>query len=101
MVIPIYVCRVSKIDYLEYVRKAGRTAAVALASLALPALLAARFAAPDYKLLFILGVVSVILYIPPTWMFGFTASEGRTLLRVVWPGGSLGQRERGNARVAS
>jgi O-antigen/teichoic acid export membrane protein len=84
LVIPIYVCRVAKIDYFEYLRKAGRTVAVALASLVLPTLLTLRFAGPDYKLLVAVGALSVILYVPPLWLLGFTATEARTLRRVIW-----------------
>jgi len=102
LVIPIYVCRVSNVDYLEYIRNAGRTVAVALASLVLPTLLALRFDAPDYKVLAILGVVSTILYVPPMWVFGFSTTEARTLLRVIWPARASGSaRTEGNARVVA
>lgn len=85
VVIPIYVCRVSKIDYFEYLKKAARTVAVALASLALPTLLTLRFAGPDYKSLAAVGVLSVILYVPPLWLLGFTSTETGMLRRVIWP----------------
>jgi O-antigen/teichoic acid export membrane protein len=75
VVIPIYVCRVSKIDYFEYVRNMARTLGVALPSLVLPALLSLRFAAPDYSTLLMVGISSAILYALPLWLFEFTPAE--------------------------
>jgi hypothetical protein len=46
--IPAYVCRISRIDYLEYLRMGIRTVGVASASMVLPTV-SLKFAAPNYK----------------------------------------------------
>ena len=83
--IPTYVCRVSNIDYSEYIRRMARTVGVALASLALPVLLSWKFAAPDYKSLVGVGILSAVLYVLPLWLFEFTATETRVLQQALWP----------------
>jgi len=83
LLIPMYVCRISQIDYFEYLRKVARTLVVALASMVLPAVLSLKFSAPDYKSLLIVGALSMILYTLPMWLFEFTSTETRELLRAI------------------
>jgi O-antigen/teichoic acid export membrane protein len=83
LLIPAYVCRISKIDYFEYLRKVARTLLVASASMVLPAVLSLKFSAPDYKSMFIVGTLSMILYALPMWLFEFTSTETRELLRAI------------------
>jgi O-antigen/teichoic acid export membrane protein len=85
LAIPIYVCRVSNIDYFEYVRRMVKTVAIASASLVLPTLLSWKFAVPDYKSLFFVGTLSAILYLLPLWLFEFTSTETRMLQQAIWP----------------
>jgi len=80
---PIYVCRTANIPYLDYVRRAGRSFGAVIASLAIPFLLARRFATPDYKVLCLLGVVSLILYVAPLWLFEFSQQERKVLRGVL------------------
>lgn len=82
---PIYVCRVAKLDYFQFVRRMGRTLAAAGASLVLPTLLAIRLAAPDYKTLCLIAVVSIIVYAGLMWLLDFSAGEKRVLITGVWP----------------
>jgi O-antigen/teichoic acid export membrane protein len=72
---PVYVCRVANIDYMEYVRRSLRTLACVGLSLVIPTLLSLRFAAPNYKVLFALGIVSAIFYAVPLWFFELSTSE--------------------------
>jgi O-antigen/teichoic acid export membrane protein len=82
---PFYVCHVLSISYSDYLRPMGRTLAIALGSLAVPALLSARFAAPDYKTLTALGVISTISYALPLFFFEFTPAETLMLKRAILP----------------
>lgn len=82
---PVYVCRVAGIDYYEYVRKMGRTFAVVAGSLVIPIVLSAKFAVPDYKILFSIGLLSLILYVLFLWLFEFNRGETRMLQRAIWP----------------
>ena len=84
LLIPAYVCRISNINYLQYLRKVTRTLLVASASMVLPAALSLKFVAPDYKSLFMVGALSMILYALPMWLIEFTSTEARMLQRAVW-----------------
>jgi len=79
---PIYVCRVANIDYLEYVRRSLRTLGFVAAALVTPLLLSIKFAAPNYKVLFSLGIVSAVLYGVPLWLFELSGSETQILRSV-------------------
>jgi hypothetical protein len=48
-------------------------------SLVVPILLSIKFAAPDYKVLFALGIVSAVLYGVPLWLFELSGSETEIL----------------------
>jgi O-antigen/teichoic acid export membrane protein len=82
---PVYVCRVAEIDYFEYVRGMGRSLAVIAGCLLIPFLLSARFATPDYKALFVVGLLSMISYGLALWFFEFTPTETRMLERAISP----------------
>jgi O-antigen/teichoic acid export membrane protein len=82
---PVYVCRVARIDYFEYLRRIGRTLAIAVGSLVLPLLLSVRFAVPDYLILLSVALVSLGLYVMPLWMLEFSPVETRILQGAVWP----------------
>lgn len=99
VVIPAYVCHISKINYFEYVRKFGRTLVVALASTVLPVMLSTRFAEPDYKTLLVVGAVSAILYALPIWFFEFTSSETRVLQQAIWSPRALRKSENLNCET--
>jgi O-antigen/teichoic acid export membrane protein len=79
---PIYVCRVANIEYLEYARRSLRTLAFVALSLVIPVLLSIRFAAPNYKVLISLGIVSTVLYAIPLWLFELSGSETEILRSV-------------------
>jgi len=83
---PVYVCRVSGIAYWSYIGRTARTIGAALVSLAIPAWVSIRYAAPDYKSLVAVGVASAILYAVPLWFFGLTSEEADSLGRAVIPG---------------
>ncbi len=82
---PVYVCRAADLDFPEYVRSMGRSLAVIAGSLVIPLLLSVRFAAPDYKALFVVGLLSAISYGLSVWFFEFSPSEMRSLERAIWP----------------
>jgi O-antigen/teichoic acid export membrane protein len=82
---PIYVCRLANLDFFEYLRRSTRTLAFVALSLVAPTLLSLRFAAPNYKVLFALGVVSAVLYGVPLWFFELTGHEAQILRGAIWP----------------
>jgi hypothetical protein len=51
-------------------------------SLVVPVLLSIRFAAPNYKALISLGIVSTVLYAIPLWLFELSGSETEILRSV-------------------
>jgi O-antigen/teichoic acid export membrane protein len=82
---PVYVCRVAGIDLWEYVRKTGRTLASVAAALVVPLLISIKFAAPNYKVLFMLGILSALLYAGTLWIVEFSQGETQILRRAIWP----------------
>jgi O-antigen/teichoic acid export membrane protein len=86
---PFYVCHVLSVPYSGYFRPMGRTVALVGGSLVVPALLSVRFAAPDYKTLAALGIISMICYASPLLIFEFTPAETLMLKRVILPGLNL------------
>jgi O-antigen/teichoic acid export membrane protein len=85
LLIPVYVCRISKIDYFEYVKQLFGMVVVASASMILPAVLSLRYAAPNYKSLLMVGSLSLVLYALPIWLFEFSSSDTRRLQRTLFP----------------
>jgi O-antigen/teichoic acid export membrane protein len=82
---PVYVCRLANIPYGEYIQRFAKTVAAVAGSLVIPLILSLRFAAPSYKVLFPIGVLSAILYVVPLWLFEFSQAERTMLTRAVWP----------------
>ena len=82
---PVYVCRVAKIPYPEYVGKTARTLAVVASSLIIPLALSLRFATPDYHVLAAVGVLSLLLYAAPLWLLEFSGEEKVRVLRGILP----------------
>lgn len=82
---PYYVCHTANIRYLEYLRRSGKMVAVVLGSLLVPLLLAQKLAAPNYKILTMLGILSAALYALPLWRFGFDPRERGVLRKALWP----------------
>ena len=90
---PIYFCHVSGIDFQEYIWTVLRAGSVVLLALIVPAAIAMRFALPNYKALFLLGVLSFILYAVPVVLYVFDRGELQQLLRVFWPSLTLRKSE--------
>ena len=82
---PVYLSRVTNIDYFQYVRKMGRSLVVIAGSLVIPLVLSLRFATPDYKALLAVGLLSMISYGLALWLFEFSPSETRILVRAISP----------------
>jgi O-antigen/teichoic acid export membrane protein len=82
---PVYVCRLANIPLGEYVQRFAKTTAAVAASLVIPLILALKFAAPSYKVLFSIGILSAILYVVPLWLFEFSEAETTMLTRAMWP----------------
>jgi O-antigen/teichoic acid export membrane protein len=82
---PVYVCRLANIPYGEYIQRFAKTLIAVAAALVLPLLLTLKFAAPSYKVLFPIGILSAILYAVPLWLFEFSQAETNMLTRAVWP----------------
>jgi O-antigen/teichoic acid export membrane protein len=84
-VLPVYVCRVADINLGEYLRKTGRTLASVTGALVIPLLISIKFAAPNYKVLFMLGTLSALLYGGVLWIVEFSQGETQILRRAIWP----------------
>ncbi|MGH9430721.1 MAG: lipopolysaccharide biosynthesis protein [Terriglobia bacterium] len=82
---PIYVCRVSSIPYFEYFRVIVSAIGKIALALIVPAIIVMKFAAPNYKILFILGSLSVILYVLPVGLTAFNRDENQLFLRTFLP----------------
>jgi len=84
-VLPVYVCRVAGIDFWEYVGKTVRTLASVSGALVIPLLISIKFAAPSYKVLFMLGILSALIYGGVLWIIEFSQGETQILRRAIWP----------------
>jgi O-antigen/teichoic acid export membrane protein len=82
---PIYVCRVAQIPISEYLRRAGRTLGSVAIALIVPGLLTARFVAPDYKVLCLIGGLSLAAYAAVLGILEFNAVESNLLRQAIWP----------------
>ncbi len=51
----------------------------------IPLILALKFAAPSYKVLYSIGILSAILYDVPLWLFEFSQAETTMLARAMGP----------------
>jgi len=67
------------------VRNTSRTLLSVAGALVLPVLISIKFAAPNYKVLFMLGVWSALLYGVVLWMVEFSQGETQILRRAIWP----------------
>jgi O-antigen/teichoic acid export membrane protein len=72
---PIYVCKVFSVEILDYLFNIGKAFLAVLLSLILPALLFFKYAAPDYKVLSLLGIIFLIWYVLFIWFLGFNNME--------------------------
>lgn len=82
---PIYVCKVLSIDILDYTFKISKALLAVMLSLILPALLFFKYAAPDYKILSLLGIIFLIWYALFIWFFGFNNMERKRFSLVILP----------------
>ncbi|MGH9453776.1 MAG: lipopolysaccharide biosynthesis protein [Terriglobia bacterium] len=88
---PVYVCSVSGIPYKEFVGTFLRSGSIVAVSLIVPVVIAVRFALPNYKVLFALGISSFILYAIPVALGVFNRTETRHLVQIFWPNFALGE----------
>lgn len=79
---PVYACRVSKIDYWEYVKKISHTVFMVSLALLFPVLITDRFAAPDYFSLMGVGIISMIGFLLVIWKFEFHPNEKKLILKI-------------------
>jgi O-antigen/teichoic acid export membrane protein len=77
---PVYVCRIAGVPLAAYLKREALAMGTAAAALVVPALLTHAIAAPDYKRLVVVGLVSLACYAGPIWVFLFTPGERRALL---------------------
>jgi O-antigen/teichoic acid export membrane protein len=84
-VLPVYVCRVADINLGEYVRKTVRTLASVTGALVIPLLISIKFVVPNYKVLFMLGIFSALVYGGVLWVVEFSQGETQILRRAIWP----------------
>jgi O-antigen/teichoic acid export membrane protein len=81
---PIYVSRALSVPYFEYLGKTGKTLIISFSALIIPVLLSLRFMAPNYRILFVLGLVSMFSYLLVIWLFGFSQHQKKILHRAVF-----------------
>ena len=85
LVQPVYVCKIVGIPYTEYIEGVAKNLAMAAGCLVFPMLLTIEVAAPDYKRLFLVGLLSLIAYVVPLWMIAFDRGETNLLRRALLP----------------
>lgn len=83
---PMYACRVTGLDYQEYIRTFGLTAVKMMLSLLAPALMIFELARPNYKSMLLLTAISVILYGVPVVITVLNRRENQILWRSILPG---------------
>ncbi len=82
---PIYACRVTGLNYSEYMRTLVVTLGKVLLALVLPALIMFKLARPDYKSMLLLGAISLVLYGVPVMLTVLNRSESQLLRRSILP----------------
>lgn len=82
---PIYVCKVLSINYLDYIFKMGRAILVSLLSLVFPIIISFKYAIPDYRILFLLGLILLFCYAFLIWFLGFDTMERNKLSYSIFP----------------
>jgi len=87
---PIYVCWAASISYFEYVRRMARTLAIIMVALVFPVLLTMKLAAPNYKTLGAVALLSAISYVLVLWFLEFTPAEAKILERAILPKSAAG-----------
>ncbi len=83
LVLPVYVCRMAGVPLAEYLKREALSILIVSAALVAPAWVTQALAAPDYRRLVAVGLVSLACYAAPVWYVLFTASERRMLLAVL------------------
>jgi O-antigen/teichoic acid export membrane protein len=86
LVQPIYVCRVSSIQYAAYVRVMAKTVLMVCFSLIIPLLISVFISSPDYLILSALGLGSFCIYALPLWLLEFNSSERQIIKEAIFPG---------------
>ena len=81
---PFYVSRVLSTSYVKLMYSIGKSVAIAIGVLIIPALISMKYAAPDYLVLFILGAGSLLFYTLMTWILQFTSSESKMIREVIF-----------------
>lgn len=84
LVQPLYVCHIVKVRPLEYFRSAGKSILVVAGSLVVPLLITLKLERPDYGILFITAILSLLCYLPPLLLLVFTADERQLLWKAAW-----------------
>ena len=86
---PIYVCKVLSINYLDYIFKMGRAILVVLLSLFFPIMISFKYAIPDYRILFLSGLILLFCYAFLIWFLGFDMMERKRLSYLIFPNRSI------------
>lgn len=87
---PIYVCWLASVNYMEYMRRMARTLAIIIVALVIPLLLTVKLAAPNYKTLGAVALLSAISYVLVLWFLEFTPAETKMLERAILPKSAAG-----------
>jgi O-antigen/teichoic acid export membrane protein len=83
---PVYICRVLSIKVSEYAYSMGKTLGIVCLSLACPAIISLKWGQPDYRVLLVIGLASLLLYTIPVWILEFKSTETRILWNSILPG---------------
>jgi len=90
---PIYACRVTGLDYPDYVRTVLAASVKVVLSLIVPAFIIFELARPNYKSIFLLAALSLILYSVPVIMTVLSRSESQLLRRSILPSWAAGRTD--------
>jgi len=89
---PIYACRVTGLDYPEYVRTVASASVKVLLCLVIPAVTILPRVRPDYKSMVLLAAISLILYGVPVFFTVLNRSESQIVRRSILPSWAAGGR---------
>jgi O-antigen/teichoic acid export membrane protein len=84
-ILPLYVCRIISIPFVEYVRITARTVGMNCLALAIPLLISLFFATSNYWVLATIGLVSFCIYSVTIWILEFDLKEKFLIQKAIMP----------------
>ncbi|MDR2761421.1 MAG: hypothetical protein LBB88_02325 [Planctomycetaceae bacterium] len=83
LIIPIYVSRIRQIDFVGYYLSIVSYMLISAVGFILPYIIAQQLLAPDYRILFIIGILSVCCYVSFVFIVGFNKTEKEKIKNIL------------------